>query len=129
MPLYTFSHPETGEIIDLIFGMNDEKKYIDKDNIEWSREYHTPQVNGVGIIDPWSNSDFVDATKGKGTLGDLLDRSTEMSNRRADQNGGIDPVKEKVYNNYGKTRNGSIHPDKLNKNKTFEDKNIKIELD
>ena len=93
MPLYTFSHPETGETMDLIFGMNDEKKHTDKDGVEWKREFSTPQVNGVGSIDPWDNKSFIDGTKGKGTLGDLLDRSSELSQKRADQNGGVDQGK------------------------------------
>jgi hypothetical protein len=126
MPLYTFSHPETGETVDLIFGMNDEKKYTDEDAIEWKREFSTPQVNGVGSIDPWDNKSFIDGTKGKGTMGDLFDRSSELSQKRADQNGGVDPIKEKVYKKYSKERNGAVHPDKLKK--SFDSKDIRIDL-
>ena len=35
MPLYDFQHPETKEVKELVFGMNDEKIYIDKDGVEW----------------------------------------------------------------------------------------------
>ena len=59
-------------------------------------------------------------------MGDLLDRSADLSKERASQNGGVDPVKEKYYKQYSKDRNGSIHEDK--KPKKFENKHVKIEL-
>ena len=127
MPLYPFKNPKTGEIKDIFFHMNDDKKYVDEEGDEWVREYHSPQLNTQGSIDPWSNADFVNKTNKQGTIGDLLDRSADLSRQRADQNGGVDPVKEKYYKNYSKTRKGSKHPDQMPK--TFEDKNIKIELD
>ena len=37
MPIYLFQHPETEEVAELFFGMNDEKKYIDEDGTEWKR--------------------------------------------------------------------------------------------
>lgn len=127
MPLYSFSHPETGEIRDIFFNMNDSpKEYIDESGTQWVREYSCPELSTQGSIDPWSNADFVNKTKGKGTMGDLLDRSAELSSQRADQNGGIDPVKENYYKKYSKERNGSVHPDKLKT--SFENKNIKIDL-
>ena len=127
MPLYLFSHPDTGEMKEVFFQMNDEKVYIDENDIQWTREYHSPQLKTQASIDPWNNADFVNKTNNKGTMGDLLDRSAELSRKRADQNGGVDPVKEKYYENYSKKRKGSKHPDQMPK--TFEDKNIKIELD
>ena len=127
MPLYPFSHPDTGEIKDVFFHLKDEKKYIDDSGVEWVREFHSPQLNTQGSIDPWSNADFVNKTNKKGTVGELLDRSADLSRQRAEQNGGVDPIKQKYYENYSKTRKGSKHPDQMPK--TFEDKNIKIELD
>ena len=107
--------------------MDDEKKYTDDDGVVWSREFHSPQLNTQGSIDPWSNADFVNKTNKGGTVGDLLDRSSDLSKQRAEQNGGVDPVKEKYYKDYAKKRRGQKHPDKMPK--TFEDKNIKIDLD
>ncbi len=127
MPLYLFIHPDTGETKDIFFHMGDEKVYTDEDGVVWRREFHSPQLNTQGSIDPWSNSDFVNKTNAKGTIGDLLDRSSELSQKRADEAGGVDPIKEKYYKKYSKERNGAVHPDKIPK--TFEDKNIKIELD
>jgi predicted nucleic acid-binding Zn ribbon protein len=128
MPLYPFAHPGTGEIKDIFFHMNEEpKEFTDKEGVRWRREWNSPQLNTQGSIDPWSNSDFVDKTKGKGTMGDLLDRSAELSDKRAQEVGGKDPLKEKYYKKYAKDRKGSPHPDTVNK--TFENKNFKIELD
>lgn len=127
MPLYTFSNPNTGELIDIFFSMNDEKKYIDDNGLEWTREYHSPELNATGKTNPWDSKQFVEKTgKTPGTMGDLLDRSAELSKERASQNNGVDPLKEKYYKQYSQERNGAIHPDK-NK-KTFENKHIKIDL-
>ena len=127
MPLYTFSHPETEEIKDVFFHMNDEKKFIDEDGVEWRREYMSPELNTTGSTDPWDSKQFVEKTGAtQGTIGDLLDRSADLSKERASQNGGVDPVKEKYYKNYAKKRNGAIHEDK--KPKSFENKHIKIDL-
>ena len=127
MPLYTFSHPETGETKDLFFHMNDEKKFVDPNGTEWRREYHSPELNSTGSSDPWDSKQFVEKTgKNKGNLGELLDRSSDLSKERASQNGGVDPVKEKYYEKYSKNRNGAIHPDK--NPKSFENKHVKIDI-
>ena len=127
MPLYTFSHPSNGQIIDVFFHMNDEKKYIDDSGIEWVREYHSPELNATGQTNAWNSKQFVEKTgRNKGKLGDMLDLSSELSRERASQNGGLDPLKEKYYKRYSKERNGAIHPDK--NPKSFENKNIKIDL-
>lgn len=127
MPLYTFSHPDTGEYIDVFFHMNDAKIYVDKDGTEWVREYYSPELNTSGKTNPWDKKQFVEKTGNtKGTVGDLLDRSAELSKERASQNGGVDPLKENYYNRYTKERNGAIHPDK--NQKTFENKHIRIDI-
>ena len=127
MPLYTFMHPKTEETIDVFFHMTDDKKYIDDKGVEWTRQYHTPELNATGRTDPWDSKQFVEKTgKTEGTVGDLLDRSADLSRERAAQNGGVDPVKEKYYENYSKERKGALHEDK--KPKSFENKHFKIDL-
>ena len=126
MPLYTFSNPKTGEIKEVFFHMNDEKAYQDEDGLDWVREYGSPQLNTNGTTDPWSSKSFVDKTSKGGTMGDLLDRSADLSKERASQNGGVDPVKEKYYKEYSKKRNGALHEDK--KPKSFENKHNKVEI-
>ena len=61
----------------------------------------------------------------KGTVGDLLDASKEMSQKRAESNGGVDPVKEKYFKKYSESRRGAKHPDEIKKG--YESDNVKIE--
>jgi hypothetical protein len=127
MPLYTFKHPDEEKYEDVFFGMNDDKKYIDSNGVEWKRVWYSPQLSTEASIDPWSNNDFVNKTKDKtGNLGEMMDLSQELSNKRAKENGGIDPVKEKYYKNYSKQRGGAVHPDK--QQKTFENKHVRIDI-
>lgn len=127
MPFYSFSHPETGECIDLFFHMNDEKKYIDEQGTEWVREYSSPELNSSGKTDPWNSKQFIEKTgKKTGKLGDMMDMSSDLSKERASQNGGVDPLKENYYKRYSKERLGAIHPDK--NPKTFENKHIRVDL-
>ena len=127
MPLYTFSHPQSGETIDIYFKMNEKKEYIDEHGTTWVREYYSPELNTTGKTNPWDSKQFVEKTgKTRGKMGDMMDLSAELSKERASQNNGVDPVKEKYYKQYSKERMGSTHPDKLKK--TFENKHIKIDL-
>tara|TARA_A100001037_G_C14788357_1_gene473493 strand:+ start:38 stop:418 length:381 start_codon:yes stop_codon:yes gene_type:complete len=125
MPTYTFQHPNTEEIIDVIQGMNDDHVYIDENGTEWNRVWSCPQINAEAEIDPWSKSDFMEKTKNsKGNMGDLLDRSKEMSEARAKEYGGEDPIRNKYFKNYSKERMGAKHPEQK---KTYEDHQIKVE--
>jgi hypothetical protein len=128
MPLYVFQHPEDENLTkDIFFNMNDDKKFVDEEGTEWKRVFLGSQLSCEASIDPWDNADFVNKTANKkGSYGDLLDKSAELSAQRAEQNGGIDPVKQKYYKNYSEKRKGAVHPDL--KPKTFENKNLKIEL-
>lgn len=126
--MYVFHHPDDeSKTVDVFFHMNDDKEYIDEEGVEWKRVFLGSQLSCDASIDPWSNSDFVNKTGGKkGTMGDLMDKSAELSAQRAKENGGVDPVKQKYYKNYSKKRGGAVHDDL--KPKTFENKHIKIEL-
>tara|TARA_R110002153_G_scaffold113323_1_gene255653 strand:- start:240 stop:515 length:276 start_codon:yes stop_codon:yes gene_type:complete len=62
-------------------------------------------------LDPFSKSSFRASTVGKNdTYGELFERSAEASEMRAQQAGGIDPVKQKSYDNYRNKTNGKLHP-------------------
>lgn len=128
MPNYTFKHPDREEYEEVFFHMNDEpKSFSDEDGLEWGRVYDSPRLNTVGSIDPWNNNDFVNKTaEKKGTYGDLLDVSEELSAKRAEERGGTDPIKQKKYDNYAKARKGKRHPKEI-KEKGFENKNVKVE--
>ncbi len=111
MPLYSFQHPTTGKIRDEYFGMNDKKIFIDEKGVEWKRVWTVPNAAIDTQIDPNNPKDFIRATNKPGTLGQMQDRSAELSHKRADRNGGLDPVKEQFYNDYSSKRHGTKHPD------------------
>lgn len=128
MPIYVFQNPETQEYKELFFGMNDEKIFIDENNLEWIRVYLASELNTVGSTDPWSHSDFMDKTASKkGTVGDMMKHSEELSQMRKDQMG-RDPLKEKYYENYSKKRGGKKHYKEI-KEKGYESDKVKITYD
>ena len=129
--VYQFRNKKTGKIIDIVMSMKDYKPYRGKNNDEdfWERIYDLPQVNvgNAKVVDPFDNKAFVNKKGGmKGKYGDLLDYSSELSERRAAMAGGDDPIKRKYFNEYEKKTNGKKHV--KDRPKKFENKNIKIEL-
>jgi len=126
--MYLFENPDTGEVVEVFFHMNDEKSHVGDDGVEWNRVYGNPQLSTKASIDPWSNSDFVNKTaEMKGSLGDLLDHSSELSAKRAEQHDGVDPVKQKYFKKYSEERHGAKHA--KDRSKVYESKNVKIEFD
>ena len=110
MPIYLYKHPETEEVIEIIQGMNDEHIYVDEKGVEWKRVFLGSQLNTESSIDHWNSNDFVEKTKNtKGSYGDMLDKSAELSEKRAKDHGGIDPIKQKYFDKYSKDRGGSKH--------------------
>jgi predicted nucleic acid-binding Zn ribbon protein len=125
MPIYAYTHPKTGEEIEVVQGMNDTHEHIDEEGTKWDRVFSTPNMNLDSEVDPFSQADFVRTTGSKkGTMGEMMDLSKEMSQRRAEKNGGIDPVKVKADADY-KKRTGRDAP--KNKSRTYESKNVKVE--
>jgi|TARA_R110002012_G_scaffold134553_1_gene287979 hypothetical protein len=128
MPIYIYKHPEKEEYIEVLQGMNDEHVY-QQDGLAWERVFLAPNASIDSDVDPFSGRQFVDATAAKkGTMGDMMDYSKELSEKRAAVNGGIDPVKQKYYKKYSDKRNGAKHPQEL-KEKSRKNKNVKIEFD
>lgn len=108
MPIYIYQNESTGEIKEIIQGMNDEHTYSEGD-VKWNRLYTSPLYAIDSKIDCNSAKDFVEKTRKKrGTLGNLFDQSRELSEKRA-QNGG-DALKEAYYDRYKKIR-GRDHND------------------
>ena len=62
----------------------------------------------------------------KGSVGDLMDQSREMSEKRAAMSGGIDPVKSKSMDEWSQKRGGMRHP-KDDRVKTSENKHVRID--
>lgn len=88
--------------------MTDDHVYFEE-GVEWKRVWCNPRVNTVGQkIDPFDSKGFVEKTgKMKGTIGDMMDYSAELSEKRAEKTG-VDPVKRKFFDNYQK-ENGKKH--------------------
>jgi predicted nucleic acid-binding Zn ribbon protein len=128
MPIYTYFNTETEEYRDIIQSMNDVHEYFGEngDETTWKRIFFAPNASIDSKIDPFSSSDFMRKTGAKkGTYGDLLDKSSELSHKRAEIAGGSDPVKEKYFKEYSEKRRGAKHPEQM---KSFESKNIKIDF-
>jgi hypothetical protein len=109
--------------------MSDYKHYKGENGKEdfWERIYDLPQVNiGNAKADPFNKQSFIDKTGNmKGSYGDMLDYSTELSEKRAAKVGGEDPLKRKYFDEYKKKTGGKKHikdaPKKIvTKNATIE---------
>jgi len=125
MPIYTYEHPETGERVDIVQTMNEDHSYTDENGLKWNRVFSIPNASTDSQIDPNNPQAFLDATRNKkGSMGDLLDMSKELSEKRADKNGGSDPVKDKFFKEYSDSRKGAKHPEQKKK---FESKHIKVD--
>ena len=62
--------------------MNDEHVYVDEKGIKWNRVWNIPQANIDSDTDPFSNQSFKDKTANqKGSYGDIMDQSKEMSQK------------------------------------------------
>ena len=111
MPLYSYIDERDGTVIELVQKMTDVHEAFAKDGYKLKRIFHIPNYAIDSSINAFSAKDFNRATLNKkGSLGDLMDLSKEMSEKRAQQAGGLDPVKEKFYDNYQKVRK-TKHPE------------------
>ena len=112
MPEYLYSDPEDPKkVVAVIQGMN-EKHVYESDGKAWNREYTIPKASIDTQIDPFSEKQFVQKTDGKvGSMGDLWDRSAELSKKREEASGTQDPVRKKYLESYSNKRKGMAHPD------------------
>ena len=113
MPLYLYENEETGEVLEVLQGMNELHEYHGIDGREkglWRRVFVNPQLSFDTDTDDTSSKSFVKGSRNKNyTYGDLFDKSAEASAKRADRYG-KDPIKEKQYADYNKMTNGKLHP-------------------
>ena len=92
-------------------GINEDEKGL------WRRVFVNPNVSSDTNVDPFSVDSFRTSTVGKNdTYGELFQRSAEASEMRAAKNGGVDPVKQKQYDDYSKMTNGKLHPQQMKEN-------------
>lgn len=107
--IYLYEHPITKEVKEIFQGINDTHIYVDESGTQWNRVFTVPCANVDTEIDAFSQQQFVEKTgKKKGTVGDLMDKSRELSEKRR-KSRGEDPVAKKFFENYAKERNGKKH--------------------
>ncbi len=114
MPLYLYKNPSNGKIVSVLQSMNEEHTYSEN-GIKHERVFTIPNAQIDTEFDLNSSSKFVEKTgKMKGTLGEIWDYSQELSDKRAAQNGGTDPMREKAEEKYSKKRRGMKYKSKVN---------------
>ena len=129
MPIYLYHNTETDEYREIIQSMKEDHVYFGDHGDEscWTRVFTVPNASIDSHVDPFSSKQFVDKTQNKkGTYGDLIDRSAEMSAKRSEIAGGQDPVKQQYFDNYSKTRKGAKHPEQMKK--VFETNHVKVDF-
>ena len=111
MPFYIFINPDTNEELEVQQKMTEPHVYIDKSGLEWQRQFTSPQACGGMNHDPFKSDHFIEKSRysNSATVGELVDRAKEDSYRRADKNGGVDPMKKKWFKDYSKKRKGKKH--------------------
>lgn len=125
MPLYLYSHPETGETKEIIQSMKEDHVYFE-DGIQWKRIFTVPTASIDTKIDPFSQRQFIEKTGNKkGTVGNMMDLSAELSQKREQLNGKEDPIKRKHFSDYEK-KVGKKHV--ADKPKTIETSKVKIDF-
>lgn len=108
MPIYLYQNPETEEIKEIIQSVHDKHEYFEN-GVKWNRIFTVPQTSFDTKFNPYDSRGFVEKTgKMKGTLGNIIDASKELSEKRG---GDSDPIKKKYYEDWSKKRGGRTHPD------------------
>ncbi len=113
MPYYIYSNPETGETKDVFQKMNDVHEYFDETGLQWNRVFTVPNA-GIDTVklNPFSSKDFLKKTDKAGTIGSIMDRSKEMSEKRKDKEG-FDPLQKRYFKDWSKARGGRRHSEEI----------------
>ena len=109
MPIYIYQNPNTEEYLEVFQGMNDKHEYFDGSGLKWKRVFISPNAAIDLDADPFDKQSFLDKTNKAGSMGELWDRSKEMSDKRASMSGGADPYKQQYFKDYSKKRKGAKH--------------------
>lgn len=115
-PLYSYYNPDDeSDTIEIVQSVNDKHEYV-KNGIKWARLWQNPQLNVKGgKVDPFDKKKFVDKTgKMKGTYGDMLDMSKELSEERKSKVG-FDPEQKRFFGEFEKKNGYRHHKDKPDK--------------
>lgn len=114
MPVFDFIHEATGETISVLVRHTEpdiaRHEQVVGDKI-YKRVYAAPLAASNSRPNDGTQQDFDRlVTDKKMTVGDAWKVSAELSERRAAQHGGVDPVKEQFYKDY-KKKTGGEHAD------------------
>ncbi len=124
MPAYLYEHPETGAVVEVIQRMTEPHIFIDPFGVSYRRVFTTPRMSVDSQCNPFSQEDFLRHTNKRMTIGEMMDVSADLSEKRA-KKVGKDPLKEKMFSDY-KKRTKKEHPFKI-KNQRVETKDYIIE--
>ena len=117
MPIYVYKHPTEERYEEVVQGMNDPHTFS-KEGIEWQRVFLSPNAAISTANDPFDGTAFVEKTANmKGTFGDMMDYSAELSEKRSEKRG---------FENYEK-KVGKKHIE--DRAKSYENKGFKVDLD
>jgi hypothetical protein len=105
MPIYIYEHPESKQRKEIIQSVHENHEYIDQDGVRWNRIFTLPELNINDKLNEYStDKDFASYTKKrKGTIGDLWDKSRELSEKR-EKIFGKDIIKDGYKKNWSKKR-------------------------
>lgn len=125
MPVYVYQHPKTGKRVEVVQHMNDLHEYTDPTGVSYERVFLNPRTAvDTQLSDPFSKGAWMRRTHKKMTLGDMMDESAQLSERRASK-AGVDPIKQKLFDTYTK-KTGKPHPEA--RPKRIETKDFVLEL-
>lgn len=127
MGVYIYHHEGKGETVEVFQKMTDVHVYSGVSGNEegWRRIYTVPQAIVDSNFDPNNREEFMRRGAKYSTLGDLMDKSRELSEKRAEKEG-EDPKRRKFFDEYSKTRNGAKHP--LDRPKKLDSKYATVDL-
>ena len=109
---YLFKNPDTDEIISVSQGINEEHTYSEEGKA-FDRVFTVPNTSIDSNPDPFSAQQFTEKTKDmKGSMGDMWDYSAELSQKRKQAHGGVDPIRKKAEEKYSKKRKGMKYKEK-----------------
>jgi hypothetical protein len=130
MPIYLFENPEDeNDIREVIMSVHDKHELI-VDGVKWGRVWTNPLMSVDAKLNPNDPQSFVKYTNSrKGSYGELLDLSKELTQQRKDKNAGYDPVEQEMFANYSKTRAGRQHPEQKKQKLKEQLKSTPFELD
>ena len=111
MPFYQFIHPNTDEVVEVMQSMKDDHVYIDEHGIKWERVWTVPQASIDTQVDHNDKNAWMRKMENKKlTVGEMEAQGEQLSRKRAKENGGVDPLRRKYFDDWSKKRKGKKHP-------------------